>query len=345
MIAFCIEALRGTMMDFYRSRVLRVLRIAPFIALVAASACMTTMAAAQDFKVTLIGTGSPNPLPDRFGPSTLVEAGKEKLLFDVGRGAPVRLWQAHVSMGSITATFISHFHSDHTVGIPDLWLTGWIQRPYGSRKGPFVIYGPKGMTAMMDDLRRAYAEDIRIRFADEKYPLEWVAVDAHDYDEGVIYEKNGVKVTAITVDHGDAIKPAFGFRIDYGSRAVVISGDTRYSPHLIEAAKGADLVVHEVAATTPELIARSKVVQTIFAHHTSPQEAGRAFGLIKPKLAAYTHLVMIGDERTAAPGTDELVRQTRETYAGPLAVGSDLMSFDVRDDKVVVNEFIPMKAN
>ena len=315
---------------------LRAIACAATALAIAGLATFASIASAQDFRVTLIGTGSPNPLPDRSGPSTLVEAGREKLLFDAGRGATVRLWQAHVPIGSITATFISHFHSDHTVGIPDLWLTGWIQRPYGDRKGPFTIYGPTGMNAMMGSLQQAYAEDIRIRFADEHYPLAWVAVDAHEFDEGVIYARNGVKVTAITVDHGDLIKPAYGFRIDYDGRSVVISGDTRYSPHLIEAAKGVDLIVHEVAATTPELIARSSVVRAIFAHHTSPQEAGTVFARVAPKLAVYTHLVLIGDETVKPPGLDELVRQTRETYAGPLVVGADLDRFDVTPTGVAV---------
>lgn len=295
-------------------------------------------AAAQDFKVTLLGTGSPNPLFERFGMSTLVEAGSEKLVFDVGRGSTIRLWQAHVPLGSVTATFISHFHSDHTVGIPDLWLTGWIQRPFGMRKGPFVIYGPKGMTAMMADLQRAYAADIAIRSVDEKDPLEGVAVEAHDHDEGVIYAKNGVKVTAITVDHGDVIKPAFGWRVDYGGRSVVLSGDTRYSPHLIEAAKGATLLIHEVSAATPDMLAQSEIATAIFAHHTSPQQAGQVFGQTGPKLAVYSHLVLIGDATHAPPSLDELVRQTRETYAGPLVVGSDLMQFDVRQDEVRVTD-------
>lgn len=321
-------------MEPLRRTILVVLRAA----CLSACACFAQSAAAQDFKVTLLGTGSPFPLIERFGMSTLVEAGPEKLVFDVGRGSTIRLWQAHVPLGSVTATFISHFHSDHTVGIPDLWLTGWIQRPFGMRKSAFVIYGPKGMTQMMDDLQRAYAADIRIRSVDEKDPLEGVAVEAHDYDEGVIYEKNGVKVTAITVDHGDVIKPAFGWRIDYGGRSVVLSGDTRYSPHLIDAAKGTTLFVHEVSATTPDMLAKSDIATAIFAHHTSPQQAGQVFEQTRPKLAVYSHLVLIGDATHPLPTLDELVRQTRETYAGPLVVGSDLMQFDVRKDDVRIVE-------
>jgi ribonuclease BN (tRNA processing enzyme) len=101
------------------------------------------------------------PIPDRFGAATLVEAGKEKLLFDVGRGATIRLNQIGVSLGAINAVFLTHFHSDHTSGIPDLWLTGWIGRYYGNRQSPFRVIGPKGTLSLMQNLERAYADDIR----------------------------------------------------------------------------------------------------------------------------------------------------------------------------------------
>lgn len=297
-----------------------------------------SIASAQDFRVSLLGTGSPNPAIERFGMSTLVEAGPEKLVFDAGRGSSMRLWQLRLPIGSVNAVFISHFHSDHTVGLPDLWLTGWIQRPYGGRKTPFVVYGPKGTTTIMDALKTAYAEDVRIRIDDEKAPPQGAAIEAHDHDAGVIYERNGVKVTAITVDHGDAIKPAFGWRVDYRGHSVVISGDTRYDPKLAEAAKGTDLLIHEVSAATPEVLADSGIARAIFAHHTTPQDAGRVFTTAKPKLAVYSHLVLIGDATRAPPGLDELVRQTRETYAGPLVVGQDLMRFEIGDDGVKVVE-------
>lgn len=294
-------------------------------------------AAAQDFRVTLLGTGSPNPLPDRFGPSTLVEAGQEKLLFDVGRGAPIRLNQIKVPMGALTAHFLTHFHSDHVNGLPDLWLTGWIDRPYSARRGPFRIIGPTGTRAMMANLEKAYADDIRIRWNDEKFAMEAIAIAASDFNEdGVVYEKNGVKVTAFAVDHGKYITPAYGYRVDYDGRSVVISGDTRYSENLIKYANGATLIVHEVCASDPELLQTNTVVQTIFAHHTSPKEAGTIFTKTAPKLAAYTHLVLIGAKNYPPPTPAQVEAQTRETYSGPLAIGTDLMAFDVRADKVEV---------
>jgi len=217
------------------------------------SACLavTSAAWAQDFKVTLLGTGTPFPVPDRFGAATLVEAGRERLLFDVGRGATIRLNQISVPMGTLNAVFLTHFHSDHTSGIPDLWLTGWIGRYYGNRQSPFRVIGPKGTVSLMQNLERAYAEDIR--YADEKNPMEGVAIAASEYaSDGVVYDKNGVTVTAFEVDHGALIKPAYGYRVDYEGRSVILSGDTRYSENLEKHAQGATLVVHEVAMANPD---------------------------------------------------------------------------------------------
>ncbi len=297
------------------------------------SAC----AGAQDFKVTLLGTGSPFPDPNRFGAATLVEAGPEKLLFDAGRGATIRLNQIGVPIGSINAVFITHFHSDHTGGLPDLWLTGWIQRYYGNRKAPFRIIGPKGTTSLMQNLERAYWDDIRIRYDDEKYPMDAIAISPSEFaSDGPVYEKNGVKVTAFEVDHGVFIKPAYGYRVDYGGRAVVISGDTRFSENLIKNATGVNLIVHEVAMANQTYFDQTPAVRYIMAHHISPVEAGELFRRTQPKLAAFTHLVFLGAPGFPAPTPDDLVPKVREKYEGPLAVGMDLMSFDVRSDEVRV---------
>src|SRR5687767_4695892 len=103
-----------------------------------------TVASSQAFKVTLLGTGGPEPAMDRFGPGTLGEAGAEKLLFDAGRGVSQRLWQVGVRPGEVNAVFLTHLHSDHVVGIPDLWLTGWLRARFGGRITPLEARGPKG---------------------------------------------------------------------------------------------------------------------------------------------------------------------------------------------------------
>jgi len=296
-------------------------------------------ASPQSIKVTLLGTGTPDPVIQRFGPSTLVEAGSEKMLFDCGRGATLRLWQLHHPLSDLTAVFFTHLHSDHIVGFPDLWLTGWLPPPFGHRTGPMHVYGPVGTAQMILYLKKAYQADIRIRTADEKLPLAGVAIVTKEITEGVAYEKNGVKVTAFNVDHGEFIKPAFGYRIDYQGRSIVLSGDTRFSENLIRFSKGTDVLFHEVGVAKAETLSTSEAARRIIGHHTSPEDAGKVFDRVKPKLAVYTHIVMLStDPAIGAPTVDDLVSRTRETYSGPLEVGEDLMSVEV-GDKITVHRF------
>ena len=284
---------------------------------------------ATDFKVTLLGTGTPIPVSDRFGPSTLVEAGDQKLLIDAGRGATIRLHQLGVPIGRLDALLLTHYHSDHTVGIPDLWLTGWLQAYFGTRTKPFRVIGPGGAKTLMTHLERAYATDISIRIEDEKLPPQGAAIAVEEFSaDGVVYENNGVRVIAFEVDHGDAIKPAYGYRIEYGGRAVVVSGDTRFNQNVIKYGAGADLLIHEVAIARPALLAEA-FIQRIMAHHTTPAEAGIVFAQTRPKLAAYTHLVFLASALIPPATVDDLLTETRRTYEGPLVTGEDLMQFDI----------------
>jgi ribonuclease Z len=285
------------------------------------AAALAASAPAQGLKVTLLGTGSPNPRMDRFGPSILVEAGNEKLLFDCGRGAAQRLFQLKVPFTEVTALFLTHLHSDHTVGIPDVWLTGWIR----GRKVPLRVWGPAGTHDMMSHLAQAYAFDIHIRRdVDEKFPGEAVAVAAQDISQGVVYEKNGIKVTAFLVDHG-VVQPALGYRVDFAGHSVTLSGDTRYSENLIRFAHGTDLLIHEVI--DPEMfraqapLLNPEQASKVIAHHTTPEQAGAIFTQVKPKLAVYSHIVP-GDAPNVLP-------LTRKTYSGPLELGEDLMSIEI----------------
>jgi ribonuclease Z len=283
----------------------------------------------SDFRVTLLGTGTPIPNADRFGPCTLVEAGNAKFLIDAGRGAVIRLAQLGVPLGRIDVQFLTHYHSDHTSGVPDVWLTGWLSSHFGGRMTPYRVIGPAGAKRLMENLERAYADDIRIRHADEKFPLSGIATDVTEFvSDGVVYEKDGVRVIAFEVDHGDVIKPCYGYRFEYGGRAAVLSSDTRYNANVIKYGAGADLLVHEVASAPPALM-REAAVRRIIGHHTTPREAGRVFSQTRPKLAVYTHLVLIGSPQVPAPTIDDIVAETRETYGGPLVAGEDLMAFDI----------------
>lgn len=287
--------------------------------------------------MTLLGTGVPEPAIDRFGPSTLVEAGSEKLLFDAGRGVTQRLWQAGVGLGDVNAVFLTHLHSDHVVGLPDLWLTGWLRTRFGGRSNSFSVWGPRGSEAMMLALRKAYDPDIQQRTEGSGLPAEGIAVVARDIGEGVIFERNGVKVTAFNVDHGLVSMPTFGFRVDYAGRSVVISGDTRFSENLIRFASGADVVVHEVMAAWPEAQI-PEAMRQIMASHTSPEEAGKVFDRVKAKLAVYTHIGLVTPPARASALRDALIPRTRTAYTGRLEVGEDLMTI-VIGDSIAVRPF------
>lgn len=292
---------------------------------------------AQEIEVTLLGTGRPDPIIERFGPSTLVRAGDETLLFDAGRGATQRLWQLRIPLSQVSGLFLTHLHSDHIVGIPDLWLTSWLPTPYGKRATPLQVWGPEGTHAMMSSLRQAFAWDIDRRGRGEGLPMAAVGVDAHDITEGVVFNRNGVKVTAFLVDHGGLLEPAYGYRVDYEGRSVVISGDTRPSDNLARFAEGADLIIHEVIAARPELLEKSEDARRIVGFHTLPEDAGRIFEKARPRLAVYSHIVLLTtDPAISAPTVDELVPRTRTTYAGRLEVGEDLM-------KIVVGEQIQVR--
>jgi ribonuclease Z len=294
------------------------LGLALFVAVVAPAA-----ARGQEFRVTLLGTGCPPAVMNRFGPSTLVEAGEQKLLFDAGRGALQRLTALAVRWQDVQGVFLTHLHSDHVVGFPDLWLTGWLIVP--GRNVPLQVWGPAGTAAMMSHLQQAYEYDVRIRIQNDRASPEGAALLVTEIGEGgVVYDKGGVKVTAFEVDHAP-VKPAFGYRIDHGGRSVVLSGDTRVSENLVRHAQGVDVLVHEVFA--PVTLERAGVspgrAKNIIDYHTTPEQAGEVFTRVKPKLAVYSHVCM--------PGATEqdLLPATRKTYAGPLQVGEDLMVIDV----------------
>jgi ribonuclease Z len=283
-------------------------------------------ASPDHLKVVLLGTAvGPTVNLEQFGASTLVEAGGLRLLFDCGRGATLRLAQVGVPIGSISRLFLTHLHSDHVIQIPDLLLTGWVG---GTRTIPLVVWGPAGTREMMAHMQETFAFDIHMRRdVDEKAPADGIKVVSHDITQGVVFDDQGVKVTAFLVDHGP-VSPAFGYRVDYRGHSVVLSGDTRVSENLIRFAEGVDVLVHEVV--DPDVIrARGRgYAEAIIAHHTTPEQAGEVFARVKPRLAVYSH----------APGTESVIAKTRTTYAGPLQGAEDMLTIDI-GDQINVSHF------
>ena len=278
--------------------------------------------------VTLLGTSSPSPSIDRFGMSTLIEAGDELLLFDCGRGAIQRLLQIGPAYPRVDKLFLTHLHSDHIVGIPDLWLTAWIM----GRKTAFKVWGPKGTTDMMSHLEQAYQADIHIRRdLDELLPQSGIDIVSQDIAEGFEYKQGDVRVIVFDVDHRP-VTPAFGYRIEYKDRVVVLSGDTRPCDNLVKFSQGADLLIHEIIAPQAFLKRATQMTehhrQAVIEHHTTPQQAGEIFSRMNPKLAVYSHVI-----GGPIPGyEEEILEGTAETYSGAVEIGYDLTRIQVGDE-------------
>lgn len=296
--------------------------LGPFAPAIADAQAIPPVAASDSLKVVLLGTGvGPVVNLEQYGASTLVEAGGQRLLFDCGRGATLRLAQAGVPIGSVTRVFLTHLHSDHLLALPDLLLVGWA---VGRRTGPLTVWGPAGTSDMMDHLQQAFAFDIHTRRdLDEHFPASGIKVVSHDIPaDGVVFDENGLKVTAFLVDHG-LVQPAFGYRIDYRGHSVVLSGDTRVSENLVRHAQGVDVLIHE--AIDPELLRTrpdrpsAATVEAIIAHHTTPEQAGTIFTRVAPRLAVYSH----------APNTARVLAQTRTAYTGALEGAEDLLTIRI----------------
>lgn len=315
---------RGRALAMTRSASGGALALGAFSALLAAggaqSAGRATMAPGGDTAVVvLLGTGFPRPDPHASGPATAIVIGRRVFLIDAGPGVERQLAAAGLPINGVEATFITHLHSDHTLGYPDLILTSWVM----GRRRPLEVYGPPGLHAMTDHLLAAYAEDIRVRTEGlEREPADGYRVSVHEVRPGSIYDSAGVRVTAVPVLHGSWTY-AFGYRFETPHRVIVVSGDTRPAPALMQAARGADVLVHEVyyganirAEARPGGDLWPKYMREF---HTSDSELGAIAARVQPKLLVLTHILRYGASDSAL-----LARVRKGGYVGPTAVGHDL---------------------
>jgi ribonuclease BN (tRNA processing enzyme) len=268
--------------------------------------------------IVLLGTGTPAPDPDAFGPATAITVGDRLFLIDAGDGITRRMRAAGLPLNGITALFVTHLHSDHTLGYPDLILTTWLMR----RMKPFDVYGPPGVQRMTDDILAAWAEDIEVRVKGLEREAPAYGVAVHEIEPGVAYDRAGVKVTAIAVSHG-SWRHAYGYRFDLPDRVVVLAGDTRPTETLVAAARGCDVLIHEVypsGRVAPEDRPGGELwPEYLKAFHTSDVELGALAARIQPRLLVLDHIVRMG-------GTDqEIIEGIRKGgFAGRVVVGKDL---------------------
>jgi ribonuclease BN (tRNA processing enzyme) len=283
-------------------------------------------------QIVLLGTGSPPADPDRSGPATAIVVNGTPYLVDFGAGV-VRRAKAAVADRGITAleptnlrvVFVTHLHSDHTVGYPDLILTPWVL----GRRVPLEVYGPRGIKAMTDHILEAYRADFETRSKDYEEGLftagtfpEGHEVNVHEISAGVIYKDANVTVTAFPTKHAML---SYGYRFDTPDRSIVISGDTNPTQATIDACHGCDVLIHEVL--TLEWLAKRPDFQNYAAKfHTTTAQLAELASHAKPRLLILYHASIAWrpavDTQRSRP--EELLGEMTSRYSGHVVVGRDL---------------------
>lgn len=254
------------------------------------------------------GSGSPMPDAARAGPCIAVLAGKQGFVFDAGSGSVRKLGRMGFPMDRLEAGFLTHLHSDHLDGLGELMLQAWMA---GGRSTPLPIYGPQGTESVIAGFMQAYDIDRGFRiahhgpevarpggFGGEARVISFA--DTSD-DERVVYQKGGVTIRALPVDHAP-VDHALAFRLEYKGRSLVISGDTKYSPRLARFSEGADVIFHE--ALNPQMVGKlgstlaargnsdaAKIMADIPDYHTTPEDAARVAEAAGAKALILYHLV------------------------------------------------------
>lgn len=287
---------------------------------------------ARKTQIVLLGTGTPSPDPDRSGASTAIVVNDTPYLIDFGPGVVRRAAAAHqkgargLSVVNLTTAFVTHLHSDHTAGYPDLIFTPWTV----GRVQPLDVYGPRGLKEMTVHIMKAYREDIRIRRKDKAAQgvvgyEEGLKVRAHEIKPGVIYRDANVTVKAFLVNHGEA-PHAFGYRFETPDRTIVISGDTAPSQSLIDHARGCDVLIHEAYSMLTYHDVSAPYQEYRRKHHTSSHEVAEIAKQTRPGLLILYHRANPGG--VGRPNPEEAVlKEIRETYSGPVVTGHDLDIF------------------
>ena len=290
---------------------------------------------ASKTQIVLLGTGTPAPDPEHSGPSTAIVVNGTPYLIDFGTGV-VRQAAAARNKGvrglepvNLRIAFLTHLHSDHTLGFPDLILTPWIV----GRKEPLEVYGPPGTSAMAKHILKAYEADVKIRMEiksksedPEHSYIDGYKVNVHEILPGVIYRDQNVTVTAFAVHHGKWAH-AYGYRFDTPDRTIVISGDTSPDSAMVDNCHGCDVLIHEVYTQASFDMVSPEGKQYRLAYHTSSKELAEIATKAKPDLLILYHRANPGcrtQECREAGSEEQLLKEVRQAYGGKVVAGHDL---------------------
>jgi ribonuclease BN (tRNA processing enzyme) len=267
-------------------------------------------------KIILLGTGTPIPDPERFGPSLAINTNDKVYIIDFGPGVVRRAVAAGIKPVQITTAFLTHMHSDHTTGYPDLIFTPAVE----GRKQPLEVYGPHGLRSMTDHILAAYMMDVEERCMGlEPTSMDGYKVKVHEINPGIIYSDDYVTVEAIHVKHGSW--PAFGFKIATRDKTIVISGDTAPTPNFLNFARNCDVLIHEVYSAVGLARRNHEWIRYHSAYHTSSYELGDIATKIRPKLLILYHQLFMGRKER------DLLEEVCKEYSGEVVSGKDLDVF------------------
>tara|TARA_B110000503_G_C7033482_1_gene365060 strand:+ start:105 stop:998 length:894 start_codon:yes stop_codon:yes gene_type:complete len=275
-------------------------------------------------QLIILGSGTPNPDPERSGSAYAVIVDDTPYLIDFGPGiirsaaALSPAWGGEIkgaSVENLEHAFLTHIHSDHSAGLSDLLLTPWVM----GRENRLQLFGPPGLEKMALSILDAYQEDIDYRVNGTQpanktgYKFEFT-----ELKNGIVFQDNNLTVEAFKVNHGD-FDDAFGFRFTSKDKVIVFSGDTGPSKSLEKYANGADILVHEVYSQAGFL--KKTLEWQIYhqGHHTSTHEVGEIATRAQPKLLVLSHILFWGSE------PEDILRETQETYKGEIKIAEDLM--------------------
>ncbi|HZU49912.1 MAG TPA: ribonuclease Z [Mycobacterium sp.] len=275
-------------------------------------------------EITLLGTGSPIPDPNRAGPSTLVRADGQLFLVDCGRGVLQRAAAIGVGANGLTALLLTHLHSDHIADLGDVLITRWVTT-FGPDPASLPIIGPPGTADVVESTLKAFGHDIGYRLAHHADLTSPPVVEVSEHSEGPVWDRGGVTIRVAPTDHRP-VTPTIGFRIESGGAAVVLAGDTVPCDSLDELARDADALVHTVIRKDIVRLLPQQRIKDICDYHSSVQEAAATATRAGVGTLILTHYVP-----GIAPGQEEQWRELAGSeFDGRIELGDDLHRVEIQ---------------